>query len=51
MTKSSDFNKMLFPFPESDVELEKSYQIKHKKIDKEVDSQLSGVSKNNKDAV
>ena len=48
MTKSSDFNEVI---PESDVELERSYQTKHKKIYKEVDSQVNGVSKNNKDAV
>ena len=40
---------MLLLFPESDVELERSYQIKYQKIDKEVDSQVD--SKNNKDAV
>ena len=48
MTKSSDFNEVI---PERDVELERSYQTKHKKIYKEVDSQVNGVSKNNKDAV
>ena len=50
IAKSSDVNEVLLPFPESDVELERSYQIKHKKkIDKEVDSQVD--SENNKDAV
>ena len=37
MTKSSDFNEVL---PESNIELKGSYQTKHKKIDKEVDSQV-----------
>ena len=37
--------------PGSNVELERPYQTKHKKIDKEVDSQMNGLSKNNKDAV
>ena len=45
MTKSSDFNEVL---PESNIELKGSYQTKHKKIDKEVDSQ---VKKNDKDTV
>ena len=36
---------------ESNVELEKSYQKKHKKVDNEVDSHKNGLSKNNKDAV
>ena len=36
---------------ESNVELEKSYQKKHKKVDNEVDSHMNGLSKNNKDAV
>ena len=36
---------------ESNVELEKSYQKKHKKVDNEVDSHINGLSKNNKDAV
>ena len=40
---------MLLPFPENDVELERSYQIKHKKIDKEVDSQVD--FKNSKSTV
>ena len=40
---------MLLPFPETDVELERSYQIKHKKIDKEVDSQVD--FKNSKSTV
>ena len=48
MTKSSEFNEVL---PESNVELERSYQRKHKKIDEEVDSQVNGSSKNNKVAV
>ena len=48
MTKSSEFNEVL---PESNVELERSYQRKHKKIDEEVDSQVNGLSKNNKVAV
>ena len=39
MTKSSDCNEVL---PESNVEeLEGSYQTKHKKIDKEVDSKVN----------
>ena len=42
---------MLLAFPESDVELERSYQVKHNKIDKEADSQVNGVTKNNKEAV
>ena len=37
--------------PESNVELERSYQTKHKKIDKEVASKENGVSENNKQAV
>ena len=48
MTKSSEFNEVL---PESNVELERSYQRKHKKIDEVVDSQVNGLSKNNKVAV
>ena len=48
MNKSLEFNEVL---PESDVKLERSYQINHKKIDKEVDSQVNGVSKNSKDTV
>ena len=48
MTKSSEFNEVL---PESNVELERSYQRKHKKIDEEVDSQVNGSSKDNKVAV
>ena len=48
MTKSSDCNEVL---PESNVELEESYQTKHKKIDKEVETQVNRLSKNNKDAV
>ena len=37
---------------ESNVEkLEGSYQTKHKNIDKEVDSKVNRLSKNNKDAV
>ena len=48
MTKSSEFNEVL---PESNVELDGSYQTKHKKIDEEVDSQVNGLSKNNKVAV
>ena len=36
---------------ESNVELEKSYQKKHKKVDNEVDSHMNGLSENNKDAV
>ena len=44
-----EFKKRLLPFPENYVELERSYQIKHKKIDKEVHSQVD--SKNNKDTV
>ena len=35
MTKSSEFNEVL---PESNVELERSYQRKHEKIDEVVDS-------------
>ena len=45
MTKSSEFNEAL---PESNVELERSYQRKRKKIDEEVDSQVNGLSKNTK---
>ena len=48
MTKSLDFNDVL---PESDVELERSYQTKHKKVYEEVDSQKNRVSKNNEHAV
>ena len=48
MTKSSEFNEVL---PESNEELERSYQRKHKKIDEEVDSQVNGSSKDNKVAV
>ena len=48
MTKSPEFNEVL---PESNVKLERSYQRKHKKIDEEVDSQVNGLSKNNKIAV
>ena len=48
MTKSSQFNEVL---PESNMKLEKSYQKKHKKINEEVDSQVNGLSKNNKVAV
>ena len=33
------------------MKLEKSYQKKHKKINEEVDSQVNGLSKNNKVAV
>ena len=43
MTKSSEFNEVL---PESNVELERSYQRKHEKIDEVVDSQVNGLSKN-----
>ena len=42
MTKSSEFNEVL---PESNVELERSYQRKHEKIDEVVDSQVNGLSK------
>ena len=48
MTKSSEFNEVL---TESNVELERSYQRKHKKNDEVVDSQVNGLSKNNKVAV
>ena len=48
MTKSSEFNEVL---PENNVELERSYQRKHKKIDEEVDSQVNGSSKDSKVAV
>ena len=48
MTQSSEFNEVL---PESNVELERSYQRKHEKIDEVVDSQVNGLSKNNKVAV
>ena len=48
MTKSSEFNEVL---PESNIELERSYQRKHDKIDEVVDSQVNGLSKNNKVAV
>ena len=48
MTKSLDCNEVL---PESNVELEGSYQTKHKKLDKDVDSQVNRLSKNNEDAV
>ena len=48
MTKSSEFNEVL---PESNIELERSYQRKHEKIDDVVDSQVNGLSKNNKVAV
>ena len=40
-TKSSDCNEVLL---ESTVEWEGSYQTSHKKIDKEVDSQVNGLS-------
>ena len=46
MTESSEFNEVL---PESNVELDISYQRKHKKND--VDSQVNRLSKNNKVAV
>ena len=42
MTKSSEFNEVL---PESNVELERSYQRKHEKIDEVVDSHVNGLSK------
>ena len=45
MTKSSEFNEAL---RESNVELERSYQRKQKKIDEEVDSLVNGLSKNTK---
>ena len=48
MTKSSQFNEVL---PESNMKLERPYQRKHKKINEEVDSQVNGLSKNNKVAV
>ena len=49
MTKSSEFNVVL---PESNsMELQRSYQTKHKKIDKEVHSLVNWLSKNNKDAI
>ena len=49
MTKSSEFNVVL---PESNImELQRSYQTKHKKIDKEVHSLVNWLSKNNKDAI
>ena len=49
MTKSSEFYEVL---PESNMELERSYhQRKHEKIDEVVDSQVNGLSKNNKVAV
>ena len=50
IAKLSVFNEVLFHFPDSEVELEGSYQTKQKqKINKKVDSQVD--SKNNKDAV
>ena len=49
MTKSSEFNVVL---PESNImELQRSYQTKHKKIDKEVHSLVNWLSKNNKDTI
>ena len=45
MTNLLEFNEVL---PESNVELERSYQRKHEKIDEVVDSQVNGLSKNNK---
>ena len=49
MTKSSEFNVVL---PESNsMELQRSYQTKHKKIDKEVHSLVNWLSKNNKDEI
>ena len=48
IAKSSDFNEVLLPFPESDARLKRSYQVKHK-IDEVVDFQVD--SKNNKGAV
>ena len=48
MTKSSEVNEVL---PESNAELERSHQRKHEKIDEVVDSQVNGLSKNNKVSV
>ena len=49
MTKSSEFNVVL---PESNsMELQRSYQTKQKKIDKEVHSLVNWLSKNNKDTI
>ena len=48
MTKSSEVNEVL---PESNAELERSHQRKHGKIDEVVDSQVNGLSKNNKVSV
>ena len=48
MTKSSEVNEVL---PESNAELGRSHQRKHEKIDEVVDSQVNGLSKNNKVSV
>ena len=48
IVKSSDFNEVLLPFPESDAKSKRFYQVKHK-IDEVVDSQVD--STNNKGAV
>lgn len=48
ISESLDFNKMLLFFPESDKELERSFQTKYEIINKEVVSQVNGVSKINK---